>query len=119
MFVIASVFSAALMLSPQEVPDGQAQPAGPGRSADPAAEVTPLPPVNVTRQAASGEDPNREVCRRVQSTVGTNRPRRICAPAWQWAQAREDGRNHVLRETPGTQGPVIGGMGEPPPGRGF
>jgi hypothetical protein len=118
MLMIATVFSIALILPPQQAPMQQDQdrPATPAPAT--AATATGLPPVTVTGQAA-GEDPNREVCRRVQSTVGSNRARRICAPAWQWTQAREDGRNQVLRETPASQGPVIGGMGEAPPGRGF
>jgi len=52
--------------------------------------------------------------------LGSNRTRRICAPAWQWEQAREETRDQLLRNSNGlanAAGATEGG--EAPPGRGF
>ncbi len=114
MLMIASVLSMTLIWQPLQAPAHQDQPAT--TTSTPATVV--LPPVVVSAETRR-QDPNREVCRRVRATVGSNRPSRICAPAWQWEQAREDGRNYVLGQAPGTDGPKISTGGEGPPGRGF
>ena len=76
---------------------------------------TALPPIEAT--GVPGEpDPNREICRRRVTTVGSNRTRRVCAPAWQWEQAREDTRNELMRNAHGSAHEP----NEPlPSGRGF
>lgn len=83
------------------------------------APATPLPNVEASGDRSEA-DPNREICRRRVASVGSNRTRRVCAPAWQWEQARQETRNELLRNSSGaanTPGATVGGEG--PPGRGF
>ncbi len=82
---------------------------------------TALPPVEAATGDLNEPDPNREICRRRVASVGSNRTRRVCAPAWQWEQARQDTRNELLRNAHGSaQTPGAGATGgDAPPGRGF
>ncbi|GAA0654796.1 hypothetical protein [Brevundimonas lenta] len=82
-------------------------------------QTTVLPPVTTTGVRPEAEDPNRMICRRGTTVVGSNRPRRVCAPAWEWEQARQDTREALRRDT---YGPNTGGniqVGGGPPGRAF
>ncbi len=113
MLVLASLLSMALIYPAQQ------DQTAPTQEAAPAAAATSLPPVTVTAENAR-QDPNREVCRRQAASVGSNRTRRICAPAWQWEQAREETRDQLLRNSNGlanAAGATEGG--DAPPGRGF
>ncbi|MBU3969974.1 MAG: hypothetical protein KKE42_01870 [Alphaproteobacteria bacterium] len=110
MLVLASLLSMALIYPAQQDQTAPTQEA---------AAATALPPVTVTGENAR-QDPNREVCRRQAASLGSNRTRRICAPAWQWEQAREETRDQLLRNSNGlanAAGATEGG--EAPPGRGF
>ena len=100
---------------------GAAQQGSPAQDQEPSPSAetpTRLPPATVNGQS-NEEDPNRQICRRQAATIGSNRPRRICAPAWQWEQAREETREMLRRNPygPGSSGPTTGG--DAPPGRGF
>ena len=107
--------SAGVIDIPQQSPN-QEQSQRPAASST---EATVLEGVDVNRERA-GEDPNRQICRRQAAAVGSNRSRRVCAPAWQWEQARQDTREALLRNSSGagSRGSATLG-GDAPPGRGF
>ncbi|GAA0654803.1 hypothetical protein [Brevundimonas lenta] len=114
MLVILAAFAIGLA-SPQDTTTPQT----PAPTGD-ASTTTVLPPVTATGTRNGEEDPNRMVCRRSAATVGSNRPRRVCATAAQWEEARQETREALRRDS---QGQNLGGAsttgGEGPPGRGF
>lgn len=106
MIVLAAALSLAFSASPQEAP------------ATHQAQQTPAPAA--ATQASGREDPNRQICRREAASVGSNRGRRVCAPAWQWEQARQDSREALRRNDMGTPiRPEMTTGGGAPAGRGF
>jgi hypothetical protein len=110
MIVVAVALTLAFSISPQDAaPIAQAQPAQ--------AQAQAQAP---TAQAGGRDDPNRQICRREAASVGSNRGRRVCAPAWQWEQARQDSREALRRNDQGSATrPAMTVGGDAPPGRAF
>lgn len=108
MIVFIAAVSLAFSASPQEATTPQQAP------------QAQQAPAAATAQASGREDPNRQICRREAASVGSNRGRRVCAPAWQWEQARQDSREALRRNDMGTPiRPEMTTGGGAPAGRGF